>query len=96
MCFRVKAGKILGFMLTERGIEMKLEKCATILNMQSSTSIKEVQQLTERMTLLSHFILKAGERSVSFFQCLKGNRRFTCTRECEEAFQRLKEMWASP
>ena len=40
--FGVEAGKFLGFLLTERGIEANPEKCATILAMRSLASVKEV------------------------------------------------------
>jgi len=33
--FGVKAGKFLGFLLTERGIEANPEKCAVIITMRS-------------------------------------------------------------
>jgi len=51
--FGIEAGKFLGFLLTERGIEAKPEKCATILAMRSPASVKEVQQLTGQMAALS-------------------------------------------
>jgi len=41
--FRVEAGKFLGFLLTERGIEANPEKCVAILAMRSPISVKEVQ-----------------------------------------------------
>jgi len=41
--FGVEAGKFLGFLLTERGIEANPDKCAAILAMRSPTSVKEVQ-----------------------------------------------------
>jgi len=41
--FRVEAGKFLGFLLTERGIEANPDKCATVLAMRSPASVKEVQ-----------------------------------------------------
>ena len=47
--FGMEAGKILGFILTERGIEANPDKCAAIIVMRSPTSVKEVQQLTRRM-----------------------------------------------
>jgi len=50
--FGVEAGKFLGFMLTERGIEANPDKCATIIAMRSPTSVKKVQQLTGRMAAL--------------------------------------------
>ncbi|RDX84749.1 Retrovirus-related Pol polyprotein from transposon 17.6, partial [Mucuna pruriens] len=39
--FRVQAGKFLGFMLTERGIEGNPEKCQAIINMRSPWMVKE-------------------------------------------------------
>ena len=41
--FGVEAGKFLGFMLTERGIETNPDKCATIIGMRSPAIVKEVQ-----------------------------------------------------
>ena len=40
--FGVKARKLLGFLLTERGIEANQDKCATIIGMRSPTTVKEV------------------------------------------------------
>jgi len=43
--FRAEAGKFLGFLLTERGIEASPNKCVAIIGMRSLVSVKEVQQL---------------------------------------------------
>jgi len=94
--FRVEAGKFLGFMLTERGIEAKPNKCAAIIAMRSPTSMKEVQQLTGRMAALSRFVSAGGEKGHPYFQCLKRNSRFAWTDECEAAFLKLKEYLATP
>jgi len=40
--FGVEAGKFLGFLLTERGIEANPEKYAAIMAMRSPTTVKEV------------------------------------------------------
>jgi len=64
--FGAEAGKFLGFLLTERGIEANPEKCATILAMRSSTSVKEVQQLTGRMAALSRFV-SGGDKGHLYF-----------------------------
>ena len=94
--FGVEAGKFLGFMLTERGIEGNPDKCATIIAMRSPTSVKEVQQLTGRMAALSRFVSAGGENGHPYFQCLKKNSRFAWTDECEAAFLKLKEYLAMP
>jgi len=93
--FRVEAGKSLGFLLLERGIEANPDKCAAILAMRSLATVKEVQQLTGRMVALSRFIFASGEKGHPYFQCLKRNNRFVWTKECEEAFLKLKEYLAS-
>jgi len=94
--FGVEAGKFLGFLLTKRGIEANPEKCVAIIAMRSPISVKEVQQLTGRMTDLSKFVSAGGDKGHPYFQYLKKNSRFIWTRECEEAFLKLKEYLASP
>ena len=94
--FGVEAGNFLGFMLTERGIEANPDKCAAIIAMRSPTSVKEVQQLTERMVALSRFVSAGGEKGHPYFQFLKRNSRFAWTDKCEAAFLKLKEYLATP
>jgi len=94
--FGVEAGKFLGFLLSERGIEAYPEKSAAILAMKSPATVKEVQQLTGRMAALSRFVSASGKKGHPYFQCLKRNNRFVWTKECEEAFAKLKEYLASP
>jgi len=94
--FGVEAGKFLGFMLTERGIEANPEKCVAIIEMRSPATVKEVQQLTGRMTALSRFLSSNGDKGYPYFQCLMKNNHFVWTSEYEEAFVQLKEYLASP
>ena len=46
--FGVALGKFLGFMVSQRGIEVNLEKVRAILNMASPKIVKKVQKLTRR------------------------------------------------
>ncbi|GAU35844.1 hypothetical protein TSUD_63330 [Trifolium subterraneum] len=94
--FGVQAGKFLGFLLTNRGIEANPKKCQAIIDMRSPTSVKEVQQLTGRIAALSRFFSCAGEKAFHFFATLKSGERFTWSDKCEEAFQQLKVFLASP
>jgi len=94
--FGVEAGKFLGFMLSERGIEANPDKCAAMIAMRSPTSVKEVQQLTRRMAALSRFVSAGGEKGHPYFQCLKRNSRFAWTDKCEAAFLKLMEYLATP
>jgi len=94
--FKVEAGKFMGFLLTECGIKVNLEKCVAIIAMRSPISVKRVQQLTGRMANLSRFVSTGGDKGHPYFQCLKRNSRFVWTRECKEAFLKLKEYLTNP
>ena len=65
--FGVEAGLFLGFLLTECGIEANPEKCAAIIARRSPISVKEVQQLTGRMTALSRFVSAGGDKGHPYF-----------------------------
>ena len=43
--FGVKGGKFLGFMVTQKGIEVNPKKIQALVNMKSPTKPKEVQSL---------------------------------------------------
>jgi len=94
--FGVKAGKFLGFTLTERGIEANPDKCMAIINMKSPNCIREVQQLTGQMAALARFLVKSGDKGRPYFQCLQKNKTFQWTPECEQAFLELKKYLSQP
>ncbi|RDX64711.1 Retrovirus-related Pol polyprotein from transposon 17.6, partial [Mucuna pruriens] len=93
--FGVRAGKFLGFILTERGIEANPEKCQAVVNIRSLPSVKEVQQFMGRITTLSRSISRVVETIIPIFGTLKKGGNFVWTPECEETFLRLKAMLAT-
>jgi len=50
-------------MLTQHDIEANPEKCNAIIEMQSLSSVKEVQCLIGRLTSISHFLPKLAEQT---------------------------------
>jgi Reverse transcriptase (RNA-dependent DNA polymerase). len=54
--FGVPSGKLLGFMVSQRGIQANPEKINAILNMKPPNSQKDVQKLTGCMAALSRFV----------------------------------------
>ncbi|RDX80993.1 Retrovirus-related Pol polyprotein from transposon opus, partial [Mucuna pruriens] len=94
--FGVQAGRFLGYMLTERGIEANPEKCRAVINMRSPQNVKEVQQLMGKVVALSRFISRISDIATPVLDTLKKGKNFAWTPECEEAFLRLKAMLASP
>jgi len=95
MCVWGGSRKFFRFLLTKRGIEANPGKCTTIIGMRSFANVKEVQQLTGRMAALSRFLSAGVDIRYPYFQCLNKNNRFVWTRECEDAFIRLKEYLAA-
>lgn len=69
----IRARKFLGFLLTERWIKANPNKCATIIDMKSPASVKEVQRLTGKMNALSLFLSTSRDKGYHYFQCLQKN-----------------------
>ncbi|KAL5810666.1 hypothetical protein ACOSQ4_027234 [Xanthoceras sorbifolium] len=59
--------------------------------MQSPTKPKHIQSLNGQVAALNRFISKSTDKCVPFFNILKGNKRFEWKKECEKAFQDLKD-----
>jgi hypothetical protein len=89
--FGVSAGKLLGFLVSYRGIEANLEKIKAIEAMRPSAHIKDVQKLTGSLAALSRFISRLAERVLPFFKLLQKSGPFSWTEEAEQAFQELKQ-----
>jgi ribonuclease HI len=94
--FRVPAGKLLGFIISHRGIEANLEKIETIMRMEAPRSQKKVQRLTGCMAALSRFISRLGEKGMPFYKLLKKVDKFQCTTEAQEALEVLKKFLTTP
>ena len=92
--FGVSAGKFMGFIVNHRGIEANPDKIKALLDMPSSSGIKEVQRLTGRIAALSRFVSRASDKCQPFFQVMK--KAFQWDEKCEEAFTTLKTYLSSP
>jgi hypothetical protein len=75
--FGVPAGQLLGYLISERGIEANPEKIQALLMMQEPTILLGVQQLAGCVTALSRFIAKLGEKALPSYQPLKKSDKFT-------------------
>jgi hypothetical protein len=88
--FGVPSGKLLGFIISNRGIEANPVKVLAITDMGAPATIKDVQKLTGCMVALNRFISRLGERGLPFFKLLKSQDKFQWTEEAERALQDLK------
>ena len=94
--FRVGAGKFLGYLINDRGIEDNLNQIEVMKRLKPPSNLKEVQVLTDMLATLNQFISKFADRYHPLYQLLKMWKGFQWSEECEKAFQDLKEylVWA--
>ena len=92
--FKVTAGKLLGFMVSQKGIEANLDKIWAIMEMAPSRKMKEVQSLNGKIAALNKFMSRATDKCLPFFRTLK--KSFEWTIECQQAFEDLKTYLSSP
>ena len=64
-------GKLLGYIVFERGIEANPEKITAISNMGPIRNVKGIQRLTGCLAALSCFISQLGERGMPLYKLLK-------------------------
>jgi hypothetical protein len=84
--FGVSTGKLLGFLVSYRGIEANTEKIKTIEVMRPPTRIKDIQKLAGSLAALSRFISRLAEWVLPFFKLLRKSDPFAWTEEAEQAF----------
>jgi hypothetical protein len=89
--FGVPTGKLLGFIVSHRGIEANPEKIEVIMRMEAPRSQKKVQRLTGCMAALSRFISRLGEKGLPFYKLLKKVDKFQWTSEAQKALDALKK-----
>ena len=92
--FGVMAGKFLGFMVSQRGIEANPDKIQAIMEMKPPKNVKEVQSLNGKVAALNRFVSRATDKCLPFFHTLK--KSFEWTNECQQAFEELKAYLSAP
>ena len=78
--FGMTAGKFLGFMVSQKGIEANLDKIRVIVEMPPRKNVKEVQSLNGKVAALNRFVSRATNKCLPFFCTMK--KSFEWTAEC--------------
>jgi hypothetical protein len=94
--FGVPRGMLLGFIVSERGIEANPEKISTITKMGPIQDLKGMQRVTGYLAALSRFISRLGEKALHLYRLLKKSEHFLWTLEAEEALTKLKAILSNP
>jgi hypothetical protein len=88
--FKITRGKVLGCLVSTKGIEANPDKIKVIIQMQSPQRRKDMQKLTGCITSLNRFISKLAERSLPFLTILRGSTKVEWGIEHQRAFDDLK------
>jgi hypothetical protein len=81
---------LLGFIISQRGIESNLEKVSAITQMGAIQDLKGVQKAMGCLAALSRFISRLGEKGLPLYRLLRKSERFSWTPEAQEALDKLK------
>ena len=87
---------LLGFIVSERGIEANPEKVSAITNMGLIRDLKGVQRVMGCLAALSRFISHLGKKGLPLYRLLRKSERFSWTPEVEEALAKLKALLTNP
>jgi hypothetical protein len=96
--FGVTAGRFLGFIIHENGIELDLKKVESIKRIQEPTCKRDVQKLLGKINYLRQFISNLTGKIDSFLPLvrLKHENEFIWGKEQREAFYKIKRYLTSP
>jgi hypothetical protein len=94
--FGVPSGKLLGFLVSYRGIEANPDKIKAIEVIRAPRKVKNIQRINECVIALGRFISRLSEHALPFSKVLKKKSPIKSTPEAEVTLQELKRYLASP
>jgi hypothetical protein len=74
--FGVHKGKVLGCLVSTKGIEANPDKIKALSDMEEPETIGDVQKLIGRITALNRSISQSADRSLPFFKTLHNSAKF--------------------
>jgi hypothetical protein len=87
---------LLGYIVSQRGIEANPEKVAALQRMGPIRDLKGVQKVLGCLAALSRFISRLGEKGLPLYRLLKKHERFSWTVEAQEELDKLKASLGQP
>ncbi|RVW61408.1 Retrovirus-related Pol polyprotein from transposon 17.6 [Vitis vinifera] len=94
--FGVTSGKLLGHIVSERGIEVDPDKIKAILDMPAPKTEKEIRGFLGRLQYISRFIARLTDICEPIFRLLRKNQPTVWNDDCQFAFEKIKEYLLSP
>ena len=93
--FGVPAGKLLGFIVSGRGIEANPAKIRALSQLDIPKHLKQIQKLTGCVAALSRFISRLGEKALPLYRLLRCTEHFEWTDAAMAGLDEIKAILAT-
>src|SRR3954462_3189487 len=94
--FGVRSGKLLGFVVKQKRIEIDPDKVKAIREMPAPKTEKQVRGFLGRLNYISRFISNMTATCEPIFKLLKKNQGCVGNEDCQEAFENIKKYLLDP
>jgi hypothetical protein len=88
--FGMPAGQLLGYIVSQRGIEANPSKIKAIEALEPPTQLRDVQKFAGCLASLSRFVSRLGEKAMPLYQLMKKTDHFVWSQRADDAFNDLK------
>uniref|UniRef100_A0A2N9I2U7 Uncharacterized protein n=1 Tax=Fagus sylvatica TaxID=28930 RepID=A0A2N9I2U7_FAGSY len=90
--FGVLAGKFLGFLVHQRGIDVDPIRASAIATMKPPTTHKELKSFLGKLSYIRRFIPGLAVVTSTFAPLLKKGAPFRWSTECQQAFEKVQDI----
>ena len=94
--FGARSGKLLGFIVSQKGIEVDLDKVKAIREMPVPKTEKQVRGFLGRLNYISRFISHLTATCGLIFKLLCKDQEMIWTEDCQKAFDSIKNYLLNP
>ncbi|XP_027178217.1 uncharacterized protein LOC113777381 [Coffea eugenioides] len=94
--FGAPAGKLLGFIVSKRGIEIDPAKIKAIRDMPVPKTQKDVKSFLGKINFIGRFIAQLTATCEPLFKLLRKNVPLYWNEECQQAFDKIKDYLLQP
>ena len=93
--FGATSEKLLGFVVSKKGIEIDPDKVRAIQDLPPPRTQKEVRSFMGRLNYIARFIFQMTAKCDSIFKMLRKHNLSEWDEECQRAFDKVKEYLAN-
>ncbi|PKI49247.1 hypothetical protein CRG98_030356 [Punica granatum] len=80
--FNAKSGKLLGFVVSERGIEVNPDKVKAIMELHPPSTVREVRGFLGQLNYIAQFIANLTDKCQPLFRLLCKNAAIEWDKQC--------------